>query len=238
MHARAPVAVRPGIQVPGRAFAFGITSAEIERLKWLALAFMLCAHLAEYVLGVSHGWPIEVGRLAFPLFAVAFALPVARAYPHALPVAVRLLPFAIVAQCLAQPMREGFALNILFLFLAAAAWVSASDEYPVRRLLVRALCVAVAFAAEFSLPGFAFVLLLVRWFRDEDDVAPCYGAALALFVSCYFEGSYWAFGHLVPVALVAGSSAMTWLPSRRVSFLFPSLYVAQFGLFWLMRAYT
>lgn len=51
----------------------GWSSSQIELAKWLGLVLMLGDHMEKYVLMQPDGPLTVVGRLAFPLFALAFA---------------------------------------------------------------------------------------------------------------------------------------------------------------------
>lgn len=220
-------------KVPGRAFSFGIQSRQLEALKWFALAAMLCAHGAEYVFGVKSGWPLEVGRLAFPLFALAYAVPLAKDPEMRGYLAARtLLAYAIAAQVLAQPMRDGVALNVLFQFLAAGAWFHARWEDRPQKYGIRALCLVVAFLSEFSLAGFGLIVSLVMWCERDEGETPWW-AFIWLSVVAYLEGSATALvAVLIAPFVLAGSYGVTRIPR-----FFPSAYVGQFVVYWALRAF-
>lgn len=234
MNARAPVAGGVRSQVPGRAFSFGIQSGQLETLKWLALAAMLVAHGAEYIFGVKQGWALEVGRVAFPLFALAYAVPLSKDPEMRGYLAARtLLPYAIAAQCLAQPLRDGVALNVLFQFLAAGAWFHARWEDTPQKYGIRALCLVVAFLSEFSLAGFALIVSLVRWCEEDEGVTPWW-TLIWLVAVAYLEGSPTALvAFLIAPFVLAGTIGVTRIPR-----LFPAMYVGQFALYWVLRAFT
>lgn len=234
MNARASVVGCVRAEVPGRAFSFGIESGQLETLKWLALVFMVIAHAAEYVGGVKSGWPIEIGRMAFPLFALAFAVPLARFMePRGYLAAQTLLPYAIGAQFLCQPLRDGAALNVLFQFIAVGAWFGARWEKQWTGYGIRLLCLWAAFLAEFSLAGFFFIVATVKWCQRDEGVIPWY-PLIWLCLVAYLEGSPMAFGAVLLAPFVLAGSVVI----RRVPRLFPAMYVAQFAVYYALRAFT
>lgn len=196
------IALRPA--VGGVLFSSG----QIEALKWLALAAMVSGHINRYVLELSNGAMYAFGRLAFPLFALALGAALTRhddLSSTAERAVFRLLPFALLAQVGLAVIGAGSALNVLFLYMAAAAWVAVDEWLPVRSyfwraVLVRGCALVVAFLAEFSLPGLLFVLALWRWQQFGGDVRLGVVAAV-LVCSCFFEGSWWAFA-AVPCAVL------------------------------------
>lgn len=216
----------------GRAFPFELASGQLETLKWLAFFCMIVSHAYRHVWGGSEGWPIELGRICFPVFALCVAIPLAKSPAgRGGRLAFSLFGFAVASQLIGQPLREGSALNVLFLFLAAGAWLAADDLETVERLSVRALALVVAFLAEFSLPGLALILSLVRAYQ-RGSLLWWFWACVWLVLSGILEGSAWNLAVLAVVPLVA-YTRVGFAPVRR---LFPGLYVAQYILFWFARA--
>lgn len=225
--------VRFGVQA-GRAFPFALSSGQMEVCKWLAFACMVVAHTYRHVYGGSEGWPIDLGRLCFPIFAVCVALPLSQApVERGRRLAFSLFLYAVAAQLVAQPIRDGAALNVLFLFLSAGAWLASDGLRPGERLVVRGLALLVAFLAEFSLPGLAFVVMLVRAFRLRSWGWLMCAWAMFWLVSA-LEGNFWGLLAVVVLGL-AESLPVGFRPVRR---LFPRLYVSQYVAFWVARAFS
>lgn len=225
--------VRYGAQA-GRAFPFVLSSGQMEVCKWLAFACMVVSHTYRHVYGGSEGWPVDLGRLCFPIFAVCVALPLSQApVERGQRLAFSLFFYAVVAQLIAQPIRDGSALNVLFLFLSAGAWLASDGLRPGERLVVRGLALLVAFLAEFSLPGLAFVVMLVRAFRLR-SWGWLMGAWAMFWLVSAFEGNFWGLLAVVVLGL-AEAVPVGFRPVRR---LFPRLYVSQYVAFWVARAFS
>lgn len=95
--------------------------AGVEAVKWLAFALMLGDHLARYALPTLGAVPFVLGRLVFPLFALALGLGAGAARSdrsrHSL--VFRLAVWGIVAQAAKQfAVPDTLELNVLFTFAA------------------------------------------------------------------------------------------------------------------------
>lgn len=237
MAAHAPSVLAAGRA--GRAFPFQLGRGEIEAIKWFALVVMLACHVSRYVFGVDDGWLITLGQSCFPLFAVAFAAAIARdTYAKAHRAAFALLPFAIAAQVFCQPLRDSGALNMLFQYLAASAWLAYAPRsvehlgYWGHRWSVRALALLVGFLSEFSIPGFALIVCLVRYFEGGGNRWLVGVAASVLASGLYGSGFYGGGIALAVVALVVSLGVR--MP--RCGRLFAWSYVGHWPLLWLWRA--
>lgn len=92
--------------------------ARLEALKWVAVAAMVCDHLAVALLP-EHQWLRAIGRFAFPVFTLAFG--VGLAYTSSpLDIVRRLLAPAFVAQAAWWAITPGYPLNVLFVCIVAA----------------------------------------------------------------------------------------------------------------------
>lgn len=209
------------------------TSGQIEVLKWIALVAMLVGHLNRYVLDLAHGWMFFFGRQAFPLFALALGAALMRRGgdgDSAERCAYALFPFAVAAQ-IGVLLVGGGPPNILFLYLAAAAWVACSYQHGALELfVVRGLALVVAFLAEFSLPGFFFCIALWRWIETRIHYQLALAGVLFMLVS-WLEGSF--AGLLAP-----GIAAAVWLwriELPRVRRLFRWAYMGQFPALIVLR---
>lgn len=217
----------------GSAFPFGLASGQIEFLKWLAFALMINAHWFRHVLGGTDGWPIDLGRVCFPIFALCVAVPLARdVQARGARVAFSLFWLALAAQVVAQPMRAGPSLNVLFQFLAAGAWLGAGGMEAWSRWCVRALALFVGFLAEFSWPGLALIVCLTRAY-ERQSLAWAGAALVAFCLSQWLEQNPWGFAVFFVVPLVA----WTRIGVRQFRGLFPRMYAAQYCVFWIARAF-
>lgn len=208
-----------------------LSPGQIEALKWAALALMLLDHVNSYLLDKPLPWMFHVGRAAFPLFAVALGLALA-ADPigQATRALFRLAPFAVAAQIGSQIVRDEVVLNILFLFIAACAWVVADDEPAHRRFALYALATLVASFAEFGLPGFAFVVCAWR-FIHQGSPLHLFGAFGALGVVAGVDSSP---GSLLAVLAFAAVMLLRLEVPRNPGF-FAWAYVLQFPAFICLR---
>lgn len=216
----------------GRAFPFELASGQLELLKWVAFVCMIVAHSYRHLWDGVDGWPIELGRICFPIFALCVAIPLSKS-PGARGerLAFSLFGFALLAQFVGQPMRDGAALNVLFLFLSAGAWLASSGWETSRRWCVRLLALSVSFLAEFSLPGLALIVCLTRAYQFRS--APYALAALSAFgMSLALEGSPWGLGVFFVVPVIAYTRAGV----AQFRGLFPRMYAGQYVVFWLLRA--
>lgn len=175
-----------------------LSSGNMEALKASAFVLMIGAHLARYVLGEADGLAVAMGRVVFPLFAICFAAALAEAAPGgARRACFSLAPWAVAAQLLMTFVRSD-VLNVLFLFVAASAYIAAEREKQfIHRWALRALALAVGTISEFSLPGFFLIVAAIHFaeYRSRRSLAWCCIWLLAL---GYLE-SWWT---LVAVPLV------------------------------------
>jgi len=127
------MSARPSVALfslaPGAALLSSFSSGNIEAVKWLGVVAMLIEHIHTVLFGVRGGWPVEVGRLAFPLFAFAFALSIAeRASVRSFRACYRLAGWACLAQVFSVWARGSgtlsafakFSLGVLALFSCVA----------------------------------------------------------------------------------------------------------------------
>lgn len=193
---------------------------------------MLVEHVHTVLLQRDGGWPVQIGRLAFPMFALAFALAVGERAPlRSYRAAFRLAPLAVLAQVGSVAARSSYTLNVLFLFVAAAAWVAAQDERVIERYCIRGLCLLVAFFSEFWWPGLAVIVGLVaacRWQGSRWGVVVVW---VGLVACGLWEHTFAAFGFVVVAAAVLALD----LQARRLPYVFGGIYVIQFPVFLLVR---
>lgn len=217
----------------GAASRTGLTSGQLEAVKWLALVAMLVEHTAIYL---DLPWVEQArwfGRLAFPLFAMCFAysLTISPTPNSARNAAFRLLPFAVAAQVGAEFLRQDGVLNILFQFLAVAAWVASAKEGVRTMIFVRACALVIGVMSEFTFPGFFAVLAAVSFARKRHAGWLALGLGSMVLIA-YVDGV--PFALFAPLIVVIASAIDFKVP--RVRNLFAVAYVAQFPVFLALRA--
>jgi hypothetical protein len=160
---------------------FALDGAPLDAVKLVAAAAMVADHFNDVLLGHGHLALWYVGRLAYPLFCLVFALNLRRGASLAGYVA-RLTPFAIASQPIYRAAFHDGLDNILITLLLAGVVAILLGERP--RLVqhgVFAVGAAAAFAAPWSSAstglcfGMAGLLLpAALWLTLEGrrDVAP------------------------------------------------------------------
>lgn len=216
-----------------RAFPFELASGQLETLKWLAFVCMIASHWFRHVMGGTEGWPIELGRICFPIFALCAAIPLSKSpAARGSRLAFSLFGFAVLAQIVGQPLRDGAALNVLFLFLSAGAWLAVSGWQSSRQWVARSLALLVAFLAEFSLPGLAVIVCLTRAY-ERSSLGWGLGAVAAFALVAMLEQSPWGFAAF----FIVPAFAWTRIGVRQFKGIFQRLYAAQYFVFWIARAF-
>lgn len=222
-----------------------MTSSARELLKWIALILMTGDHVAKvlddgYIPVVS-----ELGRIAFPLFALVLAYNLAQPGADVLKSVRRLLLWGIVAQPL-HGLAFGYwvPFNVLLSFALAAAAVWSIQQ---RQWTLLGMCVLVAPAmVDYNWAG--LVLVLAAWWlfrlravpQEPLQAAPRRGvrgwserrgvriAALAASFAplCWWNGNGWALLALPVVALLANRD----FPIPRTRWAFYLYYVGHLAL--------
>lgn len=188
-----------------------MTSGGRELLKWLALVLMTGDHVLK-IFGLGYVPMVsELGRVAFPLFALVMAYNLAQPDADVVKSVRRLAMWGAIAQPVhALAFGYWIPLNILLTFALCAAAVYAASE---RRWVVLAFAAVVLPAfVDYHWAGVAFVLLAWFGFRTGRPLL-----VLAGFVPlCLFNGNLWA---LVALPVVAALSGVRWhLPRGRWAF--------------------
>lgn len=115
-----------------------MTSGGRELVKWLALLFMTGDHTLK-ILHLGYVPVIaELGRMAFPLFALVFAYNLAQPGADVAKLIKRLFLWGLVATPIAAiAFNRALPLNILLSFALAAVCIRAIEE---RKWVVLAFC--------------------------------------------------------------------------------------------------
>lgn len=220
-----------------------MTSGGREALKWIAVVLMTGDHVARVFFGGYVPVVSELGRVAFPVFALVMAYNLAQPGADVGKSIRRLLLWGVVAQP-AHAFTFGYwiPLNVLLSFALAAAAVWCAQG---RRWALLALCVGPApLLVDYQWAGIALVLASWHWFRSRRDLPQAGASINGLYFEtlpdwrdypfvmvlpwcmlCSYNGNGWAFLAL-PVFLLAD---LTWkVPRTRWAFY--GYYVGHLGL--------
>ncbi|MEN5339931.1 TraX family protein [Stenotrophomonas sp. TWI143] len=143
-----------------------MTSGGRELLKWLALVLMTGDHIVTvfglgYVPGVS-----QLGRVAFPVFALVMAYNLAQPGADAAKSARRLALWGLVASPAAVlAFGQALPFNVLLTFAAAAGCIWALERR--HWALAALLCFAAPVALDYTWPGVWLVLAAWAWFKNH-----------------------------------------------------------------------
>lgn len=166
-----------------------MTSGGRELLKWLALVLMTGDHVVT-VFGLTYVPVVsELGRVAFPLFAMVMAFNLAQSGADASKSAQRLAAWGIAATPVAVlAFGQLVPLNVLLTFAAAATGVWAIQ----RRYwsLTALLAVIVPVWLDYAWPGVWLVLAGWRWYRGQGTRPWLVWACMGLL--CVYNGNAWA----------------------------------------------
>ncbi|HDS0947718.1 TPA: conjugal transfer protein [Stenotrophomonas maltophilia] len=205
---------------------YTLGSGARELLKWLALVMMTGDHVAKVVFGGYLPVASELGRVAFPLFALVMACNLAQPGADLGKSIRRLLFWGVIAQPVHALAFGGWLpVNILLSFVVAALVILALERQRAWLLLL-AGGVLPAFV-DYQWIGVAVVVLGWIGFRRRLWWLPLLGLAAL----CWHNGNGWALLS-VPVLLAVGRVRWT-VPRWRWAF-----YVYYVGHLALLAAYA
>ncbi|MET0549620.1 MAG: TraX family protein [Xanthomonas sp.] len=173
-----------------------MTSGARELLKWIALVLMTGDHVAKIFYGGYVPIVSELGRIAFPVFAIVLAYNLAQPGADALKSFRRLLLWGILAQP-AHGLAFGFWLpfNVLLSFAVAAAAIWSIQH---RQWVLLGMCSVVApLLVDYQWSGLA--LVLSSWWLFRVSVVAPGGATIAMTPTA----SRWWSGRGLRLSLVA-----------------------------------
>lgn len=206
---------------PPRSSAFALDGAPLDLLKLIAAAAMVSDHVNDVLLRHEHLALWYVGRLAFPLFCLVFALNLRRGASLTGYVA-RLTPFAIASQPVYRAAFHDGLDNILITLLLAGVLAILLDGRAKRvQHAVFALGAAAAFAAPwtpistglcFGMAGLLLPAALKLTLEGRRDVAPW--AALLLVGVNWFPRDELFDSLVAPLFVVAATAAALALARR------------------------
>nr|WP_313215530.1 TraX family protein [Stenotrophomonas geniculata] len=192
-------------------FNFTLRSGARELLKWIALLVMTGDHVAKVVFGGYVPVVSELGRIAFPLFALVMACNLAQPGADLRKSMRRLALWGLIAQPLhAFAFGSWLPLNILLTFTFAAVAVHAlANNRPVQLLLAAGV---LPLFVDYQWAGVGSVLLAWIAFRHR----ACWLLLVALAAVCWANHNGWAL-LAIPVVLLA--ARVPWqLPRWRWAF--------------------
>ncbi|WP_442684422.1 TraX family protein [Stenotrophomonas sp. JC08] len=178
-----------------------MTSSGRELLKWIALVLMTGDHVAKVIYGGYVPVVSELGRVAFPVFALVMAYNLAQPKADAAKSLRRLLLWGVIAQPVhAWAFGAALPLNVLLSFALAAACVVCIQ----RRswLLLVLLAGPAPLLVDYQWAGTS--LLLAGWlFFQRPGIVRLPLLVLAFAGLCLFNGNTWALLAL-PVLILGG----------------------------------
>lgn len=194
-----------------------MTSSGREVLKWIAVFLMTGDHLAKVFFGGYVPVVSELGRIAFPVFAIVMAYNLAQPGADARKSWQRLLLWGIVAQAPhAMAFGSAFPLNVLLTFAVAAGCIDCIQRRAWLTLFVLALPVT-AFV-DYHWAGLVMVLGYYHqyvWAPKEAISCPIMYwplTTVALFLPLVmFNGNAWA---LLAIPVIVLVSRRDWSVSR------------------------
>lgn len=200
---------------------FTLGSGARELLKWVAMLAMTGDHVAKVVFGGYVPVVSELGRIAFPLFALVMACNLAQPGADLRKSMRRLALWGLIAQPLhAFAFGSWLPLNILLTFTLAAVAVHAlANHRPV--LLLMAAGVLPMFV-DYQWAGVGAVLLAWIAFRHR----AWWPLLVALAAVCWANHNGWAL-LAVPVVLLA--ARVNW-PLPRWRWVFYGYYVGHLAV--------
>ncbi|MBV6871793.1 TraX family protein [Xanthomonas euvesicatoria] len=207
-----------------------MSSSARELLKWIALVCMTFDHVAKvlydgYVPALS-----ELGRIAFPLFALVMAYNLAQPGSDVAKSARRLCWWGVLAQPFhAWAFGYWVPVNVLLAFALAAAAVWAIQR---GRWVLLTLCVAPApLFVDYQWAGMA--LVVAGWAYYAKLMRSPILVVMALGALCWFNGSLWC---LLAIPAIALAEAVTnrGLAIPRTRWGFYGYYVAHLAFFGLL----
>lgn len=214
----------------------GDASRGVEAVKWLAFVLMVLDHATIFLTDERPAWAYLLGRLVFPLFAMALAHGLSKGGELAVEVCWRrLLMWACVAQVPFAFLVPGVVLNVLFTFWAGVFLYSAFtwNRWSVARALLACAALLVAGVVEFGVVGVALVVACLGHARAEGVARRWWlgGFWLALTLLHAVNG--------VPVAMLAPLvfwAVVKWVEVPRWRHAFYWLYPAQWAAVAAIRA--
>ncbi|ATS80439.1 TraX family protein [Xanthomonas citri] len=207
-----------------------MTSSGREFLKWIAVICMTCDHVATIVYGGHVPILSQLGRIAFPLFAMVMAYNLAQDQVDYAKSVRRLAIWGLIAQPVhAWAFGAWLPLNVLLTFCLSSALVWAADrrQWP----LVAVLAVVAPLLVDYQWVGVWLVWAFWWWFKDRGRLVNIFAwyeprstllhlrfplwISLAMCLLCLYNANVWA---LLAIPLVEFGYRSWKLPRTRWAF--------------------
>lgn len=207
-----------------------MTSSGRELLKWIALVLMTGDHAAKVFAGGYIPVVSELGRVAFPLFALVMAYNMAQPGADAARTLRRLLPWALVAQPVhAWAFGSFLPLNVLWTFALFAACLALHQRGLTSWAVL--LFAAGGLFVDYQWTGVGVVICWWAFYRwHAAGSRPMFVCTVLAFLSllalCVFNGNAWAL-LAIPLLQIA---RWHW-PVQRTRWAFYAYYVSHLALF-------
>lgn len=199
-----------------------MTSGGRELLKWIALVLMTGDHVLT-VFGLGYVPVVsELGRVAFPVFALVMAYNLAQSGADSGKSALRLALWGLVATPVATlAFGQILPLNVLLAFAAAAGGIWALER---RQWALAVLLVLVApVVLDYAWPGVWLVLAGWLWYRGHGGRPWLIWGCMGLL--CLYNGNAWAL-LAIPLLRVGCSD----VPIPRLGRVFYGYYIGHLAL--------
>lgn len=186
-----------------------MTSGGREALKWLAVLLMTGDHVARVLFGGYVPVVSELGRIAFPVFALVMAYNLAQPGADVGKSVRRLLVWGIVSQPV-HALAFGYWLpvNVLLSFALAAAGVWCAQG---RRWPLFLLCVGPApLLVDYQWSGVALVLAAWHWFRSRRDLREAGASINGLYFETLQDWRDYPFVMVLPLCLLCAYNGNGW----------------------------
>lgn len=173
-----------------------IENRSIEAVKWLAVIAMVVDHVNKYLFNGSLPYMFEIGRLALPLFLMAFAYNLSRPNVNHPRLFKRLGVFAIVSSVpymlLGGLKWFWWPLNVFTTFIAVLLIVSLLKKKTIiAALLAMVLFLVQGFVVEYWWAGVSIGVF--AWLYFSNGSLLFLGLLItAIFSLTYINGNYWA----------------------------------------------
>ncbi|AVQ07128.1 TPA: conjugal transfer protein [Xanthomonas vasicola pv. zeae] len=206
-----------------------MTSSGREALKWIALVLMTGDHVAKVLFGGYVPVLSELGRIAFPVFALVMAYNLAQPRADYAKSVLRLAGWGLLAQPFhAWAFGDWLPLNVLLTFALAAllVWTLHGRHW----LYVAVFGVIGPVLVDYQWSGVLLVLAAWGWFRTG-RLEWFAGVLASMAALCWYNGNVWALAALPILAL-----GYVWWPVPRLRWAFYGYYVVHLVVIGMLAA--
>ncbi|NMI45845.1 conjugal transfer protein [Xanthomonas hortorum pv. vitians] len=211
-----------------------MTSSGREALKWIALVLMTGDHVAKVLFGGYVPVLSELGRIAFPVFALVMAYNLAQPRADYAKSVLRLAGWGLLAQPFhAWAFGDWLPLNVLLTFALAGCvsfllgriiGIEPSNKAQRRPFLLLMLACAAPFFVDYQWAGVWLVVSAWGWFRTHRR-GWLFLVALSMAGLCWYNGNMWALATLPVLAF-----GYVWWPLPRLRWAFYVYYVVHLAV--------